>query len=271
MLSSQGAATGSLLRSTAWSVNRRVLGALLIRELLTRYGRNNLGFLWLFLEPMLFTLAITAFWKATRSIHGSDIPIVAFAITGYSSVLLWRNMTSRCINAFQTNKSLLYHRQVTIVDVYLARVILETAAVTTSFAVLAISLYSFGGLELPEDTLQVVGGWLLTVWFGMGLALTIGGLSEKWDVIGRLWPPMSFILFALSGVGFLVDTLPESFGRLLLWLPMVNALEFIRDGWFGSAFHAHYDIPRVVVTNLVLLFIGLSLVRQVGLDASEDE
>ena len=68
----------------SWTINRRVIGALLMREMLTRYGRNNIGFLWLFVEPMLFTLVITAFWTATRSIHGSAIPIVAFALTGYS-------------------------------------------------------------------------------------------------------------------------------------------------------------------------------------------
>ncbi|MFN5779339.1 MAG: capsule polysaccharide export ABC transporter permease, partial [Novosphingobium sp.] len=39
----------------AWQVQRRVIGALLLREMLTRYGRNNIGFLWLFVEPMLFT------------------------------------------------------------------------------------------------------------------------------------------------------------------------------------------------------------------------
>ena len=94
--------TGILLRSTPWSTQWRVLSALVMRELLTRYGRNNIGFLWLFLEPMLFTLAITIFWAATRSIHGSAIPITAFALTGYSSVLLWRNMVGRCINAIET-------------------------------------------------------------------------------------------------------------------------------------------------------------------------
>src|SRR3954467_5761983 len=94
---------GVLLRTTPWKVQRRGLSALVMRELLTRYGRNNIGFLWLFLEPMPFTLVITAFWAATRSIHGSSIPITAFALTGYSSVLLWRNMVSRCINAIETN------------------------------------------------------------------------------------------------------------------------------------------------------------------------
>ena len=107
---------GSLHPESAWQINRRVIGALLLRELITRYGRNNIGFLWLFVEPMLFTLAITAFWAATRSVHGSDIPIVAFALTGYSSMMMWRNLPNRCIGALKSNKPLLYHRRVRIID-----------------------------------------------------------------------------------------------------------------------------------------------------------
>ena len=106
----------------AWQVQRRVLGALLLREMLTRYGRNNIGFMWLFVEPMLFTLVITALWSATRQIHGSSRPITAFALTGYSSILMWRNMPGRCIGALKSNMPLLYHRQVKILDVYIARV-----------------------------------------------------------------------------------------------------------------------------------------------------
>ena len=81
------------------SVQSRILGSLLMREILTRYGRHNIGFLWLFAEPMMFTLGVTLLWTATKSVHGSDLPITAFALTGYSSVLLWRNMPGRCIGA----------------------------------------------------------------------------------------------------------------------------------------------------------------------------
>ena len=42
---------GSLVGTSSWTIARRVIGALLLRELLTRYGRNNIGFLWLFVEP----------------------------------------------------------------------------------------------------------------------------------------------------------------------------------------------------------------------------
>jgi len=100
--------------------------------------------------------------------------------------------------------------------------------------------------------------------------LTLGGLAEKVEVIRRLWAPFAFILFAASGVGFLLDVIPESVRNFLLWLPMVSILEFMREGWFGSHFHAYYDIAYVVVTNLILTFLGLNLVRQIGLNTDEE-
>ncbi len=260
--------TGRLLGESGWTISHRVIGALFLRELLTRYGRNNIGFLWLFVEPMLFTMLITALWTALRSVHGSDIPIVAFAVTGYSSLLLWRNMPGRCTGALKANATLLYHRQVTIMDVYAARILLEWIATTAAFIVLAIGLHSLDLLEPPENILQVLGGWMLLGWFGAGLGLTIGGLSEKFDIIGKLWTPLSFLLLPLSGVAYIVDALPANLQEIVLWLPMLNALEYLREGWFGSMFRAHYDIPYVMVCNLCLTFVGFSLVRQVGTDPS---
>ena len=66
----------------SWAIQRRVIGALLMREVITRYGRHNVGVLWLVLEPLAFTIGVAALWTATGMGHGSSIPIVAFAITG---------------------------------------------------------------------------------------------------------------------------------------------------------------------------------------------
>ena len=87
----------SLLHCLA--IQRRVLHALMMREIITRFGRENLGVLWLVAEPMLFTLGVTTLWTAAGLHHGSPIPIVAFAITGYSSVLMWRNSATRAGSA----------------------------------------------------------------------------------------------------------------------------------------------------------------------------
>ncbi|MEY4850610.1 MAG: hypothetical protein RLZZ331_1614, partial [Pseudomonadota bacterium] len=126
------AANASLVRSAR--IQLGVLRALLLREVLTRYGRHNIGFLWLFVEPMLFTLGITTLWTVAGLHQVSDLPIAAFALTGYSTVLLWRNMPNRCIGAIAPNSALMYHRNVRIMDIYIARIALEAMGATTSFA-----------------------------------------------------------------------------------------------------------------------------------------
>ena len=257
-------ATQQLSLRESWAIQRRVIWALVLREMLTRYGRHNIGFLWLFLEPMLFTLGVTALWTATKSVHGSNLPIVAFAVTGYSSVLLWRNMPARCISALGPNLSLLYHRNVRPIDIYLSRLVLEVAGATMSFVFLVLFFSFIGWLELPEDMLKVAMGWVMLAWFGAGLALFLGGLSESSELIEKLWHPASYILFPLSGAAFLVDALPEAAQKFVLLLPMVHGVEFIREGYFGSQMVAHYDLGYMALINAMLTLFGLSQVRKVS-------
>ena len=179
MINSATLPKSGLKRSLA--IQGRVIGALLMREVLTRYGRHNIGFLWLFIEPMVFTLGVTTFWMLTRSVHGSDLPIVAFAVTGYSSVLMWRNMPARCMNAIEPNLSLMHHRNVKVIDIFGARLLLEAAGVTTSFVALTLVFTALGWMTLPENVLLVAAGWLLLTWFGasLGMILRLARSSQR--------------------------------------------------------------------------------------------
>lgn len=245
-------------------VQGRVIGALLIRETLTRYGRHNIGFLWLFVEPMLFTLGVTALWTAAKSVHGSDLPIVAFALTGYSSVLLWRNMPGRCIGALLANSSLLYHRNIKALDIYAARILLEFGGATISFFTLAVAFIALDWLAPPEDFLTVVAGWLIIAWFGAALAVTLGALSYLYEVVDKFWHPASYLLFPLSGAGFIVAALPEIAQEIVLWVPMVHGVEMVRDGYFGSKARAIYDLSYVIPINLALTAAALMIARYVS-------
>lgn len=244
----------------------------MIREMITRYGRNNIGFLWLFAEPMLFIVILVTLRSAMRTpfYSGSTIPTFAFLITGWPTLMLWRNMVSRLLGAVRSNRALLHHRQVTVSDIYLSRLLLELVASSFSLGVLSIIFISIGWLSPPEDLLKVVGAWLLLGWFGSGLALIVGSFSERSKVVVQIWRPSIFILMPVSGAFFLIDSLPRSIGKYVEWVPMANGVEFLRDGWFGSKFHAHYDIGYLMTFNLCLTFVGLSLLRQVGLNSIEE-
>lgn len=250
--------------SESLRIQLRVIGALLRREMLTRYGRHNIGFLWLFAEPMLFTIGVTILWTATKSIHGSDLPIVAFALTGYSSVLLWRNMPGRCIGALQANLALLYHRNIKVMDIYIARLLIEFCGATISFVGLALLFLSIGWIAPPDDVLKVFAGWLVIAWFGCALAIGLGAISYLSELVDKLWHPFSYLLFPLSGAAFLVAALPQFAQDIVLWVPIVHGIEFVREGFFGSQARAIYNLGYLIPFNLVMSLFALIALRYVS-------
>lgn len=248
-----------LLQSLA--IQMRAIGALLMREVITRYGRHNIGFGWLFVEPMLFTLGVTGLWTISKATHGSSLPITEFAVTGYSTVLLWRNASTRCVLAIQPNQALLYHRNVRVFDLFAARLILEVAGGTISLIVLTVAFMCLGLMQLPDDILYMVVAWLLLAWLTVALGMTVGALSERWESFERLWHPFTYLLFPLSGALFMVDWLPVGFQKFVLLLPTVHCTEMLRHGYWGNLVRTHEDPAYLLLFNLVLFFFGLAMVR----------
>jgi capsular polysaccharide transport system permease protein len=250
----------SLLRSLV--IQRRVLHALMMREIITRFGRKNLGVLWLVAEPMLFTIGVATLWTAAGFHHGSSMPIVAFAISGYSSVLMWRNSASRAGSAVEQNKPLLYHRNVQVIDVLLTRTVLEIGGATASFIVLTLLFVYIGWMPMPVDLLKVLLGWFMLAWFGASLALLIGAGTAFSEIVERLWHPAAYLLFPLSGAAFMVDWMPIKLQKFVLLLPMVHGTEILREGFFGNVVKTHYDVGYMAACCLVMTLGGLYLARQ---------
>lgn len=248
----------------SFRIQLRVIGALLMREIITRYGRHNIGFLWLFLEPMMFTLGVMLLWSLAKAGHGGSISVVAFALTGYSSVLLWRNVANRCSKAIEPNLSLMYHRNVKVLDIFTARIILEIVGATASLGILTLFFVAIGWMELPSDVMTVMMGWILLSWFAIALGLIVGAISERSEVFERVWHIATYLLFPLSGAAFMVDWLPKTVQAVLLWLPMVHGTEMIRHGFFGGLVPTYENPTYLTIVNLLMTLIGLALTRETG-------
>jgi capsular polysaccharide transport system permease protein len=242
-------------------IQARVVAALVMREVITRYGRRNLGMLWLVVEPALFTIGVAALWSLANLQKVSAIPIIAFAITGYSGVLLWRNTATQGLHAIKANTNLLFHRNVRLLDVFMARTALEVAGATASLVLLASVCTALGLIAAPQDPLTAVFAWVLLAWFAFGLALVLGSASAFTDLMSRIWTPLSYLLFPVSGAAFMVEWLPPAGRELVLWLPMVHATEMLREGYFGSVVRTHHDVGYLCTVNLLLTAFGLLLLR----------
>jgi capsular polysaccharide transport system permease protein len=129
----------------------KVIGALLMREIHTRYGRENIGHLWVIGEPMLFCAGVAIMWTAIRPAHEHGVPITAFVITGYVPLTMWRHCVGRSVRAFEANGSLLFHRQVTPLDIIVSRCILEIIGALIAGVVVSAIAMLLGYMDPPVD------------------------------------------------------------------------------------------------------------------------
>jgi len=252
----------------SFRIQLRVIGALLIRESLTRYGRHNIGFLWLFAEPMLFTLGVTAIAHATGLTKATNISVTEFMLIGYSTILLWRNMPNRCVLALQPNFDLLFHRQVKPIDIFLARCILEATGATISFFVLSTVFHNFGMVRAPYDVLQVAGGWFLLMWYAFSISMLVGAVSERTELVERTWHIVQYLMIPLSGSFFMLQTFPPEFRAILLWIPTVSCVELMREGYFGPSITAYYSAAYVAIFNSIAFLAALLQIRIVARELS---
>lgn len=219
----------------------RIIQALIIRDLMVRFGRRHLGFVWAVLEPMLLTAGIMLVWSLLKEpvVHGMSM--VLFVFSGYLPLTLWRHMTTASLRLFQKNIGLLYHRPIALGDILVARLALEFLSSTIALLVIYFVVVSTGVAELPKAPSLLIGGWLFMAWFAGSASVLMVTWTEYWEPAEKFFQPAQYLMLPISGVFFMVDWLPTEGGKLALLNPMVNCFELFRAGIFGEAVVTHYD------------------------------
>jgi capsular polysaccharide transport system permease protein len=248
----------------SFAIQRRVLGALIMRETYTRYGRDNLSFAWLFGEFLVFALPVIVMWHFIRGTYEHGLLVVPFVWTGYLPILLFRHMGGYALRAIGLNMALLYHRNVTPFDVVAARMIVEIAgnygaAVFSFFFLLAI-----GQMMWPHDMPMFFLGYAYMTWWCVSVGLVIAAFSERTIVFEKVWAPVSYMYVPVSGFFYMAAWMPPKVRDILLtFMPALPCYEMIRSGLFGPAVHAYYDIPQLTFTLAAMTVFGLVGLRDV--------
>lgn len=243
-------------------VQMRIIRALLLREMMTRFGRQNLGFFWLMGEPLILSLLVMIGWTIAKGTHDRDVGVIPFVLTGYSVITLWRHLMGRMTHCLRHNAGLLFHRNVHVLDTLLARGLLEIGGCALSFTIAYIPLYLFDLVPPIDDVLVLIIGWMLIGWFCFAVALCMAALSEMYEIAERFVQPLMYITLPLTGTFYLVEWMPPTAQYYLLYSPLVHGNEMFRAGLFGPAIVTHWDPWYLVFWSLVLTALGLAMVRK---------
>lgn len=259
MISGTSGSTGDRGFWRGLQVQGNVIGALLMRELHTRYGRENIGYLWIFLEPMSLAAAVALLHTGSGS-HGGIHP-VPFAILGYTVFIMFRGMVTRAEGVLESNMPLLYHRRVTILDMMVARALLEAAGTIMSLFVLLGFVTIMGLATVPDRPFELLLGILLMIWFSFGLSMLICAWTHDNRLVARFVHPITYVLMPLSGAFYQLIWIPDPYRSWLTWFPLVTIFELVRFGQFHAAKDTYVDVSYIVVWCLTLTYFGLTSIR----------
>lgn len=246
----------------ALTVQKRVIHALMLREMLTTFGREHLGVFWLMGEPLLLTLAVMGMWTMWGHERQSSVGVIPFALSAYTLITLWRHLVFRLMLAARHNVSLMFHRNVHHLDTLITRVLLECGGIGLSFSAIYVFLYVIGAIDPIYDPFKLVAGFMLAAWFSTGTGLAIAGATQMLPLLERFVSPFMYVTLPLTGFVYMLSWLPDSVARIASYSPLVNCFELFRDGLFGHQVEAQWDFVYTAKVNLVLTAIGLMLVHK---------
>lgn len=243
------------------SIKSRVINAILIRELMMRFGHGNVGFLWLVGEPLILTVGVMIVWSFIYGRENHGVQVLPLVMTGYSMLTVWRHMVSKFTHSFRHNSGLFFHRQIRPLDILVAKGILETVGTLVAFFVAYIPLRLLDVVDPIDDFLILLTAWYLMCAFSFGVAMTIASFTELSDTLERFVQPIMYLFIPLTGTFYMVAWLPPTAQKIVLLSPLVHASEMFRAGYFGSKVPTHWDVWYLTAHVIIANVAGWSLIR----------
>jgi len=235
----------------------------MVREVSTRFGRENIGFLWIMVEPLLFAGLVALMWQFMKGSEEHGISVVTFTITGYIPLVLFRQSVSRSVLLFRVNAGLMYHRQIKILDFVFVRFLLEFIGHMMAYFFIAVALYAFGIFPEPYDLGFILLGWLYYSYFTLAVSFVLAPLSEMSETIEKLTPVATYLMIPFSGTFNMMSWIAPGARDILLYSPPVHGMEMMRYGVFGPKLTVYYDFFYPLLFSSVMLAVGLFLCRRV--------
>jgi capsular polysaccharide transport system permease protein len=256
------------------AVMGRVIFALMIRESRTRYGRSDLGYLWALFDPMIQILVFWLIFTLLQRVVPVPASMPVFLMTGILPYNFWRNCVSRGASAAPSNLQLLTYPQVSVFDVTLARVLLDSATLIVVTIIFIVGLrFTTGELFSHWERVPIIQatGILALFYFTVCSAIFSSNMARIWPVWPQVFGYMGRPMYFATGIFFTLQSLPSGFRSLALYLPTAHLLEWIRTGTIPGFVSTSYNPMYPIEFGAVLLAIGMVIDWVLRLVGHSDE
>lgn len=240
----------------------RVLIAMILREMTTRYGRTAGGYIWAVLEPIAFIAMFSIiFSQITRDpALGRSFPLF-FAI-GVVTFIFYRETADKAGGAFAFNKPLFTYPHVTILDAIIARCTLQFLTQVFVAMIVFAGIFVIEGLRPNIDLGPIFMAFGLATALGIAIGTlncTLFAFIPTWqNIFGLFNRP----LFIISGIFFTPEMLPPDIRFVLLFNPLVHIIGLARRGFYSTYEADYVNWAFIVGLPLITMTVALILLRR---------
>jgi capsular polysaccharide transport system permease protein len=247
-----------IVKRSPWLTQYLVLRALMEREVASRFGQYNLGFFWMLFQPILGVVVMGIIIAPFIGRSVPQIPYAFFILNGFLLLSLFMGPMKAGFKAVRSNQGLQVYPTVKPFDPILARFLYDLITIMFSFILFCL-VGMWLGIELSLASLHVIlAAYLITWLIGCGLGLIFGVLSTFYPETDKIVTVIFRPMMLFSAVLIPTNTLPLQVREILLYNPLVHAIELSR--------HSLFPLYRVEGANLLypmcfaitLLYIGIT-------------
>lgn len=240
----------------------RSVGALVLREMSTAYGRKPGGYIWAIIQPLATIMVMALAFSVLQRSPALGTSFILFKATGILVFQMFRNVSRMVAASLTYSGSLLIYPGVTWLDAIIARFVLN------GLVIVIVSFLILGG-DIVIEGLTLILYWpaillsaSLALFLGFGFGVLNCYLSERIEIYSNIWNIATAPLMIVSGVLVLFDELPESVQEVLWYNPLVHVVGLSRMGFYSIYRPDYVSVGYVVVCALVPLVLGLILLRR---------
>lgn len=247
---------------TALLIQRDVVFAIFVREMISRFSTYTFGNIWLVLEPLLAMILFMVLFGARGRGGYGFVEAPVFIYSAFLTFrLLWSSTMRQSASARNGARSLMEYRQVRLFDVFMARSFIEGGIFLVVGLILALGLVWLGYDPWPDDFLLTIGYcfvvWLFAASFGM-LVCMIGSFARE---IEKFLSMLTMPLMFLSAVFFPMSIVPLNYWPYLTWNPLLHAMELVREAWFDAYTSPVADFEYLMGCMLICLTVAMATYR----------
>lgn len=233
----------------------RTVGAVIVREMQSRYTGDTLGYGWAYVTPLAWVALIYGTFTILGRLSPIDTDLGSFVLSGVMPYLALRYQVNAALRVKSSYRHVLQLPGVAPAPIYLGIALLEFANALVIYALLlGLNLWISGHFEV-HHVVPWFAGFAAASGCGAALGYAASANHVRADSASRIMAVVLRPLLYISPVFYVAEELPAEVVWLIRWNPLLHAIEVLRTGAFHS-YHTHHGTLVVPLAFMVCCVVA---------------